>query len=61
MLGYAELAGFLFALGCMPEFVMPSEWLPRVLGKEPGDSWCSSPTRAARELRKRGADQDARQ
>jgi uncharacterized protein len=31
-LGYCELAGFLFAVACSPEPVMPSEWIPRVLG-----------------------------
>jgi len=32
-LGYCELAGFLFALACSPDPVMPSEWIPRVLGE----------------------------
>jgi uncharacterized protein len=31
--GYEELAGFLFALACSPEPVMPSEWIPRVFGE----------------------------
>ena len=29
--GYCELAGFLFAVACAPEPVMPSEWIPEVL------------------------------
>jgi yecA family protein len=33
-LGYCELAGFLFALACAPEPVMPSEWIAKVLGDE---------------------------
>lgn len=35
-LGYCELAGFLFALACVPELVQPSEWVPEVLGEGPG-------------------------
>lgn len=35
-MGYCELAGFLFALACSPEPVMPSEWIPRVLGEGNG-------------------------
>jgi yecA family protein len=32
-MGYCEMAGFLFALACAPELVMPSEWIPEVLGE----------------------------
>ena len=34
--GYAELAGFLFAVACAPKLVMPTEWLPETLGGGPG-------------------------
>jgi uncharacterized protein len=32
-LGYPETAGFLFALICAPQMVMPSEWIGGVLGE----------------------------
>ncbi|OGA69947.1 MAG: hypothetical protein A3G81_13960 [Betaproteobacteria bacterium RIFCSPLOWO2_12_FULL_65_14] len=35
-MGYCELAGFLFALACSPEPVMPSEWITKVLGAGEG-------------------------
>ena len=34
-LTFAELPGFLFALACAPETVLPSEWFREVLGEEP--------------------------
>lgn len=35
-LSYREMQGFLFAVSCAPEMVMPSEWLPRIFaGEEP--------------------------
>lgn len=30
-MGYAEAAGFLFAVACAPELVEPSEWLPIII------------------------------
>jgi len=45
-LGYCELAGFLFALACSPDPVMPSEWIPVVLGEAHGDF--ASPEEAQR-------------
>lgn len=30
-MGYAEAAGFLFAVACAPELVAPSEWLPVII------------------------------
>lgn len=33
--GYAETAGFLYAVLCAPDFVRPSEWQPIVLGETP--------------------------
>jgi uncharacterized protein len=47
-LGYCELAGFLFALACAPQAVMPSEWIPRVLGE--GESAFASLEEAQRVL-----------
>jgi yecA family protein len=32
-MGYCEMAGFLFAVACAPELVMPSEWIPAILGE----------------------------
>jgi Uncharacterised protein family (UPF0149) len=32
-MGHCEMAGFLFALACAPDLVMPSEWIPEVLGE----------------------------
>jgi len=40
------LAGFLFALACSPDPVMPSEWIPVVLGEAHGDF--ASPEEAQR-------------
>jgi len=31
-LSYREMQGFLFAVACAPEMVMPSDWLPRIFG-----------------------------
>ena len=31
-LTYWEMQGFLFAVACVPEIVMPSQWLPRIFG-----------------------------
>lgn len=33
---YGELAGFLFAVACAPESVMPSQWLPLIFNDEAG-------------------------
>src|SRR5690625_5346596 len=33
-LGLNELRGFLFAVHCSPETIMPSEWLPMLFGDE---------------------------
>lgn len=33
---YYEAAGFLFAVACAPEIVMPSEWLPHIFGESGG-------------------------
>jgi uncharacterized protein len=33
---YGELAGFLFAVACSPESVLPSEWLPLIFNEEEG-------------------------
>lgn len=30
-MGYAEAAGFLFAVACAPELVQPAEWLPMII------------------------------
>jgi yecA family protein len=35
-MGYAELAGFLFAVACAPDLVMPTEWIPEAMGEGPG-------------------------
>lgn len=35
-LSYGELAGFLFAVACAPESVMPSEWLPQIFNEQEG-------------------------
>lgn len=35
-LTYGELAGFLFAVACAPESVMPSEWLPQIFNEQEG-------------------------
>lgn len=35
-LTYGELAGFLFAVTCAPESVMPSDWLPQIFNEQEG-------------------------
>ncbi|MCH7991229.1 MAG: UPF0149 family protein [Gemmatimonadetes bacterium] len=33
-LTYREMQGFLFAVACAPEMVVPSEWIPRIFGED---------------------------
>jgi uncharacterized protein len=35
-MGYCELSGFLFAVACSPDPIMPSEWLPLVFDEQGG-------------------------
>ena len=49
-LSYCQLAGFLFAVACAPGLVMPSRWIPMVLGNQGGHFKDEATARRAMDL-----------